>query len=206
MTTEEQPAAEVPDATASFAAHAEACFPALQQVASSEVKGGIVAALRQFLAAGGWTRLEDAPYDDEFPQWNLVKHLNQSTALALAMAEVLGQVYPDEHLDRDAVIAAGTLFDADKFSSDRNGAGPLGLLPHALWGAQVAMSSGLDDQVGHAIAAHTPQNRVLPTGVLALLIAYADYIDFDVVRATRRGSLIARLLRRGASSLAFDWV
>lgn len=124
-------------------------------------------------------------------------HLRGVARMALAMADELEDLLGPIGVDRDLVIAGGLCHDVGKaweFSPAnlqrwRENPARAGLpsLRHPVYGAHIALSAGLPEEVVHATAAHSAEGELIERSLETTLIHWADYAFWSV--AERAGLL-----------------
>lgn len=109
----------------------------------------------------------------------LIRHINAITKSALAMAQVVEEIYQTP-VNYDFLIAAALLHDVDTLVMYRRKEGKLEStelrkwVPHGFYGAHVALDMGVPQEIVHAIYAHTPQTKMQPATVEGVIVAYCD--------------------------------
>lgn len=145
--------------------------------------------------AKSWLQmLEMSPYNDiSEPKFatgtevSMIDHVNSTTELALAMAEILKK-YHGLELDKDRLIALGLMHDLDKmieYVRDEKGeivhSRSSELIQHGVMSAMVARDQGFDEEMLHLILTHTGQQKMKPAFLEGMLFSYADNADYDIM-------------------------
>ncbi len=174
----------------------ESYFPALERIRGKELKEAIIACWQRVWTESAWTNLEDCPFNPAFPNVSLKDHVNCVADLLLAAAEIMEKHNPGLDLDRDYLLTGAFLHDVSKMVEIEPGPdGPAfsdlnKKMPHATYGAIVAMSQGMDTRTANIILAHTRLTGALPDSPEAVLLHYLDYGLADVLRADQGLKLI----------------
>jgi len=171
-------------------------FPILKKLHDAELREAIVKCWVRIWEESRWTDLQDCPFTPPFPDISLIAHINCIGEMVLAMADVLEKNNPELKLDRDYLITGALLHDLSKPVEIEPG--PEGyawgkiikLMPHATYGAMVAMAQGLPPRVANIILAHSRWTGASPASPEAVLLHYLDYGLADILRAVRGLPLI----------------
>lgn len=166
-----------------------------------ELREKVKAILREqkVLLTGQPFSLEESPggrsHHHAYPG-GLVQHTLATTRLALALCDLVEQVYGGE-VNRDVVIAAALLHDIMKapcYAERENGTymlSPLGeRLDHVTLAVEELARRGFPLEVLHAVAAHHAEHGpISPKTIEALIVHIADQADSklngEVLRAAR---------------------
>lgn len=161
-----------------------ALFPELALIGDEGLRRAVVAVWEELWAASAYERLEEVPTSTKisYPQ---VKHCQGIVKGALALAAVWEEVHGTT-LDRDVLVAAALLMDVSKLVETEPGpdgrpvASEVGrALPHAVYGAHVALAHGVPLAVAHVMTAHSPNGGKSPGSLEAHLLDWVDQADIS---------------------------
>ena len=165
-------------------------FPEIEQIQDKSLKDQVVATWEEAIAKGGWEieELDGIPFTLLIPdcEINLVTHTRAVTQTALKVAGVLQDFYKEKvRIEVDLLLAGGILHDVgkileyekdgDKVVKSRSGK----LLRHPFSGSALAYKNGLPEEVIHMIATHAGEGDRGYRSVEAIIIHYADFINFE---------------------------
>ncbi|MEW6670916.1 MAG: HD domain-containing protein [Thermodesulfobacteriota bacterium] len=171
-------------------------FPLLGKLRDAELRQAIVACWVRIWEESRWPDLRDCPFTPPFPDISLIAHINCIGEMVLAMADILERNNPELKLDRDYLITGVLLHDLSKPVEIEPGTEGytwgkiIKLMPHATYGAMVAMAQGLPPRVANIILAHSRWTGASPASPEAVLLHYLDYGLADILRAARGLPLI----------------
>jgi len=172
-------------------------FPVIGKIKDPKLQEAIVSIWVKVWEESTWEDLRECPFNPEFPDISLISHVNCVTELVLAAADILEAHNPELSLDRDLLIAGALLHDVSKAVEIKKGDRGVPqfseltkMMPHAVYGAHLAMAYGLSSLVANMILAHTRLTGALPQSPEAVLLHYLDYGMADVLRAQRKLKLI----------------
>jgi putative nucleotidyltransferase with HDIG domain len=167
-----------------------ALFPEINQIKNEDLKKKVISVWEEAIKEGGW-RTKDL---DEIPftlliadcKTNLIEHTRAVTHTALEVAKVILRFYQERvKINLDLLLAGGILHDVGKLleyasvdgktTKSRRGK----LLRHPFSGASLAYKHGLPDEVVHMIATHAKEGDGGFRSVEAMIIHYADFINFE---------------------------
>jgi putative nucleotidyltransferase with HDIG domain len=171
-------------------------FPILKKLHDEDLRETIVKCWVRMWEESHWEELKDCPFTPPFPDISLIEHINCVGEMVLAMADILEKNNRELKFDRDYLITGILLHDLSKLVEIEPG--PEGytwgkmmkLMPHATYGAMVAMAEGLPPRVANIILAHSRWTGASPASPEAVLLHYMDYGLADVLRASRGLPLI----------------
>jgi putative nucleotidyltransferase with HDIG domain len=171
-------------------------FPILSKIQDPTLRDTIIQCWVRMWEESVWNDLRDCPFTPPFPDISLVDHINCVGEMALAMADILERNNRELKLDRDYLITGILLHDLSKLVEIE--LGPEGytwgkmmkLMPHATYGAMVAMAEGLSPRVANIILAHSRWTGASPASPEAVLLHYLDYGLADILRSCRGLPLI----------------
>lgn len=159
-------------------------FPELELIADADLRAAVGAVWQELWAQSPYDCLEDVPTSTKI-QYPQVKHLRGIVKGALALAAVWEEVH-GAVIDRDVLIAGALLMDVSKLVETEPG--PDGrpvpttigrALPHAVYGAHVALACGVPLAVVHIMTAHSPNGGKSPMGIEAHLLDWVDQADIS---------------------------
>jgi putative nucleotidyltransferase with HDIG domain len=171
-------------------------FPILKKLHDENLRETIVKCWVRVWEESAWKDLKDCPFTPPFPDISLVDHINCVGDMVLALADILERNNRELKLDRDYLITGVLLHDLSKPVEIEPGPDGykwgkiLKLMPHATYGAMVAMAQGLPPRVANIILAHSRWTGASPASPEAVLLHYLDYGLADVLRALRGLPLI----------------
>ncbi len=165
-------------------------FPEIKQIKDEDLRDRVVSTWEEAIEKGGWRidELETVPFTLLIPECkiDLIAHTRAVTQTALQIASVLSEFYKEKvEINIDFLIAGGILHDVgkileyakdgDKVVKSRGGK----LLRHPFSGAALAYKHGLPEEVIHIIATHAKEGDGGYRSTEAMIIHYADYINFE---------------------------
>jgi len=165
-------------------------FPEIAQIKNEKLRDQVMSAWEEAIREGGW-KVEDMrtiPFTLLIPDCgvSLIEHTRAVTQTAIKVAGVLEDSYGDRvKIDVDVLIAGAILHDVGKvLEYSRQGnkvvksqAGRL--LRHPFSGAGLAYKHGLPDEVIHMIATHAKEGDGGHRTTEAMIVHYADFINFE---------------------------
>ena len=165
-------------------------FPEINQIKDEDLKKKVVSVWEEAIKQGGWRvgDLEKVPFTLLIPdcKTNLIEHTKAVTHTALEVAKVILKFYAQQvKIDFDLLLAGGILHDVGKLLEYASVEGKITksrrgkLLRHPFSGASLAYKHGLPDEVIHMIATHAREGDGGFRSVEAMIIHYADYINFE---------------------------
>ena len=171
-------------------------FPILSKIQDPTLRDTIIQCWVRMWEESVWKDLKDCPFTPPFPDISLVDHINCVGEMVLAMADILEKNNRELKFDRDYLITGVLLHDLSKLVEIEPA--PEGytwgkmmkLMPHATYGAMVAMAQGLPPRVANIILAHSRWTGASPASPEAVLLHYLDYGLADVLRSCRGLPLI----------------
>ena len=172
------------------------CFPMLSLIKDQNLRETTIRCWVKMWEESIWKDLNDCPFTPPFPDISLVDHVNCVGEMVLALADILEKNNRELKFDRDYLITGVLLHDLSKLVEIEPG--PEGytwgkmikLMPHATYGAMVAMAQGLSPRVANIILAHSRWTGASPASPEAVLLHYLDYGLADILRASRGLPLI----------------
>ena len=164
--------------------YVEKLFPAMKKIKDESIREKVVEAFLRGLQDGVYEKIEECPFWAPWRQkveWSLVDHVNQVTACAMAIGDVVKEVQGID-VKMDHLIAGALLHDLDKlvgFTVDGEPTEITSKTPHGFYSAHVAMDVDLPLDVVHMILSHTAVSVQGPKTIEALILHYADYCIAD---------------------------
>jgi putative nucleotidyltransferase with HDIG domain len=167
-------------------------LPEIEQIKVERLREQVISTWEEAIKRGGW-RLEDLdaiPFTLLIPECkiNLITHTRAVTQSALKIAGVLSDFYPEKvQINLDFLIAGAILHDVGKILEYAKEKGKVvksktgTLLRHPFSGSALAYKHGLPDEVVHMIATHAKEGEGGYRTIEAMIIHYADFINFESV-------------------------
>ncbi len=171
-------------------------FPILSKIEDASLRDTVIQCWVRIWEESTWKDLKDCPFTPPFPDISIVDHVNCVGEMVLALADILEKNNRELKLDRDYLITGVLLHDLSKPVEIEQGEDGyswgkmLKLMPHATYGAMVAMAQGLPPRVANIILSHSLWTGASPASPEAVLLHYLDYGLADVLRAVRGLPLI----------------
>ena len=159
-------------------------FPEISLLASPQLGIQIEEIWQELWQMSSYQRIEDVPVSltIDYPQ---VLHTQGVLRGALALADTWERLHGTS-LDRDVLIGGALLIDVSKLvESSRDADGKLRrtevgeLLPHATYGAHLALARGVPLAIVHCILSHSPNGGKAPQTREAQLIDWLDQADIS---------------------------
>jgi len=165
-------------------------FPEINQIKDENLRKQVVSTWEEAIKEGGWKieELESIPFTLLIPDCriDLVTHTRAVTQTALKVAGVLIDFYEEKvEIALDLLIAGAILHDVGKileYAKEGNKVvkSKTGkLLRHPFSGSALAYKHGLPKEVIHMIATHAKEGNGGYRCIEAMIIHYADFINFE---------------------------
>jgi putative nucleotidyltransferase with HDIG domain len=165
-------------------------FPEVNQIKEENLRDKVVSTWEEAIKEGGWKidELAFIPFTLLIPDCkiNLVTHTRAVTQTALKVAAVLLDFYNQKvKINFDLLIAGAILHDVGKileYAKEGNKVvkSKTGkLLRHPFSGSALAYKNKLPQEVIHMIATHAGEGDEGYRSVEAMIIHYADFINFE---------------------------
>ena len=165
-------------------------FPEIKQIKDEKLRAKVVSTWVEAIEKGGWRieELDAVPFTLLIPDCkiNLVTHTRAVTHTALQIASVLLDFYKEKvEINFDFLIAGAILHDVGKlteYAKDQNKiikSRTGKLLRHPFSGSALAYKHGLPQEVIHMIATHAREGDGGYRCVEAMIVHYADFINFE---------------------------
>jgi len=161
----------------------DALFPELGQLKDEALRASVVEIWTRLWSESEWERLDDVPVSLKIP-FPQRKHAQGVVRVALAAAPIWEELYGCA-IDRDILIAGALLLDVSKLVEMRPGADgaertEIGKsLPHATYGAHLALQLGVPLSVVHIITAHSPNGGKAPATLECQILDWIDQADIS---------------------------
>jgi len=168
-------------------------IPEFDLIGDPTLREKTLAVWKKALRLGNWVvdDLERIPFTLIIPDTsiNFKDHVQGVTRVCIKVAEVLSEVYGDKiTINKDYLIAGALLHDVGKlleytkekgkFTKSRAGT----FLRHPFSGVGLCFGAGIPDEVLHIIAVHSKEGDGYRHSVEAIIIHYADFINFEPFR------------------------
>ena len=165
-------------------------LPEIRQIKDKELKEQVISAWEDAIKKGGWSieELNRIPFTLLIPECkiSIITHTRAVTQTSLQTAKALLSFYKDKvQINRDVLIAGAVLHDIGKileYTKEKNKIvkSKTGkLLRHPFSGSALAYQHGLPDEVVHIIATHAHEGDGGYRSVEAIIVHYADFINFE---------------------------
>jgi putative nucleotidyltransferase with HDIG domain len=161
-------------------------LPVIEQIEDLALRAAVTRIWANAWKSSVWADLARVPKSLDLPtKRTLVTHTDAVTKIAGQMVDVLSSAH-DLDISRDKTLAIALLHDVSKLHEFEDGdTGPRlsrtgRMYQHAYLGAHWMEEEGLNDDLVHAVLAHTPQSAVVPQTHEAVIVHYADFADSDV--------------------------
>jgi len=165
-------------------------FPEIEQIKDEKLRAKVVSTWEEAIEEGGWRTedLETIPFTLLIPECkiNLITHTRAVTRTALQIASVLSDFYKEKvEINFDFLIAGAILHDVGKILEYAKESGKVvksktgKLLRHPFSGSALAYKHGLSEEVIHMIATHAREGDGGYRSIEAMIIHYADFINFE---------------------------
>lgn len=165
-------------------------FPEIEQIKDKGLRHQVISTWEEAIEKSDWEieELESIPFTLLIPDCkiNLVTHTRAVTQTALKVADVILDFYKARvDINIDLLIAGGMLHDVGKVLEYAKEGGKTvksragRLLRHPFSGAALAYKHGLPQEVIHVIAVHAGEGDGGYRSVEAMIIHYADFINFE---------------------------
>ncbi len=159
-------------------------FPELDQISDPALCEAVLATWDQLWQESPYERLDDVPTSTKIP-YSQLRHCQGIVKGALALAGVWEAVHGTV-LDHDILIAGALLMDVSKLvETQRDADGTIKAtdigrsLPHAVYGAHVALNHGVPLPIIHILTAHSPNGGKSPGTPEAHLLDWVDQADIS---------------------------
>lgn len=171
-------------------------LPEVNNIRDRALREKVIEAWAYCLAQTRFTRIDEmpcsgAPDELEIPGYTQAHHLRGVANMAVAMLEAVESVFGPLDVNRDLLWAAGLCHDLGKpFEYDPENRARWGerssqygspSLRHTIYGAYVALTVGLPEEIAHVCAAHSKEGQFVERSLINTLVHRADYAFWDVV-------------------------
>lgn len=163
-------------------------FPSLQEMKNEELRNKIIDAWTYSLQINGYTKVEEMP-GSGMPEASALgdqsMHINAVVYTSLSIYDNLSKAYNMElGLDRELLLACAICHDIGKpyeynkenrarWSSNKKQTG-FPNVRHPAYGAYIALTAELPEEVVHVCANHSPEGRFVTRSGYATIVHYAD--------------------------------
>ncbi|WP_406629968.1 HD domain-containing protein [Amycolatopsis sp. WGS_07] len=162
-------------------------LPEVGEIVRKDLRDSVLEVWVRAWRSSAWQRLSDVPKSVDLPRRRtLAVHTRAVARMAAQMADTVAELH-EVPVDRDAVLAIALLHDVCKireFEPAPGGGGQWSEVgrrfQHGFLGAHWMLEAGMDEDLVHAVIAHTPHSSVLPQTQEAVIVHYADFADSDV--------------------------
>jgi putative nucleotidyltransferase with HDIG domain len=165
-------------------------FPELEQIKDEKLRAKVASTWLEAIEKGEWgiEELESVPFTLLIPECkiDLITHTRAVTRTALQIASVLTEYYKKKvEINLDYLIAGSILHDVGKILEYAKEKGKVvksktgKLLRHPFSGSALAYKHGLPEEVIHMIASHAREGDGGFRSTEAMIIHYADFINFE---------------------------
>jgi putative nucleotidyltransferase with HDIG domain len=162
-------------------------LPEIHQISDEGLREAVTGIWLRAWRSSVWERLEDVPKSPDLPVWRtLTVHSRSVARIAVQMADTVRELH-QVAVDRDVTLAIALLHDVCKlheFEPGSDGGARFSrtgrMYQHGFLGAHWMLEAGLEEDLVHAVIAHTPHSSVVPRTQEAVLVHYADFADSDV--------------------------
>lgn len=163
-------------------------LPPINDIKDEELRAKVIEAWGLSLALNGYDRLEQIP-GSGMPgapvKGDQTRHILGVTYMAMAMKDSLEKVFGEElAVSEDMLLAAalchdvGKPFEYNPKHNERWNADPREYgkpaLRHPTYGAYIALTVGLPEQIVHVCGYHSPEGRFVHRNLAATIVHYAD--------------------------------
>jgi putative nucleotidyltransferase with HDIG domain len=173
-------------------------LPEVELIEDEDLRAKVVEVHALALLETGYDRIDDIP-PSGVPESPLMKRGSQAdhyrgvATMALGMAKGLEDVLGDVGIDRDLLVAAALVHDVgkayefsswDRWKDERSRTGSPSLR-HPVYGAHLAISVGLPEEVVHCVAAHPymGEGAFVKASLETTVVQYADVAFWKVLDA-----------------------
>jgi putative nucleotidyltransferase with HDIG domain len=165
-------------------------FPEIDQIKDEDLKGQVISTWEEGIKKSPWKieELKTIPFTLLIPECeiDLITHTRAVTQTALKVAAILLDFYNQKvKINFDLLIAGAILHDVGKileYAKEGNKVvkSKTGkLLRHPFSGSALAYKNKLPQEVIHMIATHAGEGDEGYRSVEAMIIHYADFINFE---------------------------
>jgi putative nucleotidyltransferase with HDIG domain len=173
-------------------------LPEVELIGDEELRAKVVEVHALALLETGYDRIDDIP-PSGVPESPLMKRGSQAdhyrgvATMALGMAKGFEDVMGDVGIDRDLLVAAALVHDVGKayefsnwerWKDERSRTGSPSLR-HPVYGAHLAISAGLPEEIVHCVAAHPymGEGAFVKASVETTIVQYADVAFWKILDA-----------------------
>lgn len=168
-------------------------IPEFDLIGDSALRNKTLRVWEKALHLGNWKvdDLERIPFTLAIPDTpiSFKDHVLAVTRVCIKIADVLSEVYGDKiNINKDYLVAGALLHDIGKlleyteekgkFIKSKSGT----FLRHPFSGVGLCFEEGIPDEVLHIIAVHSAEGEGSRRSAEAIIIHYADFLNFDPFR------------------------
>lgn len=172
-------------------------FPEIAHIQDPTLRAQVTACWIDAWHQSQYTTLDEAIFSPQIPGCRLIDHVRAVISIAMQIAKALA-LYHQILINHDYILAGALLHDIDKMfiyektSQGHQHAITLTQFPHGYLGARLAHKHGLPDSIEHLILSHTRQQLIVPTTIEAIIVHYADFVDYDSLAYTTHRPLLLK--------------
>lgn len=121
-----------------------------------------------------------------------VNHLRGVARLAYAIAKEFQSIYPNIHINFDALLAGALLHDVGKpFNYNKENRDKWEKYPylegnpparHSVHGYHICLSVGLPMEIAHIVGAHSKEGEFIQRSIEGTIVHYADQVYWDTLK------------------------
>jgi len=166
-------------------------LPEIKLIKNQDLRERVIATWVEALKRGGWVvhDIKRKPFTlAKKVNLNFAQHVRSVTKVCIAVEETFDEIYGGAlSLDRDVLIAGALLHDVGKLleMEEENGvfkktaAGKL--VRHPFSGVALADANGVPAEVLHIIGTHSKEGDPYKRTPEAIILHYADFMNFDPI-------------------------
>lgn len=165
-------------------------LPEIKQIKEDNLREQVISTWDDAIKKGGWSydEIEDIPFTLLIPECkiSLLTHTRAVSQTSLVIAKILLNSYKGKvKINPDILLAGAILHDVGKIVEYAKEKGKIvksktgKLLRHPFSGSALAYQRGLPDEVVHMIATHAHEGDGGYRSVEAIIVHYADFINFE---------------------------
>ena len=168
-------------------------LPEIELINNQDLRERVIATWVEALQRGGWVvhDIERMPFTlAKKVNLNFAQHVRSVTKICIAVEDTFHEIYGSAlSLHRDVLIAGALLHDVGKLLEmeeedgvfKKTAAGKL--VRHPFSGVALADANGLPAEVLHIIGTHSKEGDPYKRTPEAIILNYADFMNFDPIKA-----------------------
>ncbi|MBM4438384.1 MAG: HD domain-containing protein [Actinobacteria bacterium] len=173
-------------------------LPEVHAIADPELRAKVVEAWAFALAGSGFQAIAEIrasgnPDTPALLRGTQADHIRGVAKLALAIADQLGELFPELPVNRDVLIAGALCHDVGKpwefapsnqarwKAAPRTAGRPS--IRHPAYGVHVCLTVGLPEAVAHMAGAHSGEGELVVRSLENTIVHHADYAFWRVLEA-----------------------